>query len=890
MAFMPTLFSFLRNIFRQKQVDQQLDEEIGGYVEMLMDEKVGAGVSAEEARRQALLEVEGTAQVKEDVRMVRSGALLLSVLQDLRYGARLLRKRLSLTILAVLTLALGLGVNTAIFSVVNAVLLEPLPYPQPDRLMMVWSVFSSAGLSRAPASGPELEELRIRSRLFQDFGGIWAGSGALTGEGEPEQIKLGLVTANFFSVLGVKPALGRTFLPEEEGGRGASTILLSDGLWRRRYGADPRILGRAIRTASGTRTVVGVMPHSFELIFPVDANVPVDIQAWIPFPYPIAQGPRDLNSIRVIGRLRPEATLPQAQAELESIARQLRAQFREYSEQALNLQAIPLQGDTVKEVRPALLALFAGVSLVLLIACANVANLLLTRASERVREMTMRSALGATRARIVRQLLTEGVLLAFLGGAVGMIVAEVLLKALSIWPAAVPRINSAELNLPVLIFTSALCVITGLGCGLAPALGVSKVNLIDALKDTGKGGGAARQKFRRLLVSSEMILAFVLLMGAGLMVRTFVQLLHVDPGFSSRQVLTFAISLPDGRYPDDVKRVEFLRRLETDLSALPGVQAAGSVSHLPLDDFPNWYSYYWPEGAGKEQQTTWMADHRSVSASFFAVLGIPLVSGRVFNESDDVKHPRVVIVDESLAQQTWPGQNPVGKKLNVEVIVNGDFVRGWAEVVGTVKPVKYHSLMRQVRGQLYLPYMQCPRPQLQMSFVVRAQGPIASLVDAIRHTVANLDKDLPISKARPLEYYVGQARARTRFTTFLASLLGFIALLLACIGVYGVTAHSVAQSTSEIGVRMALGAKRSDIIRTVLGRGLGIVAPGIVAGALCSLGLAPLLSSLLFQVKPVDWPTVAAVGAVLTSLGCLACYLPARKASHMDPMAVLRTD
>ncbi|HEY7401969.1 MAG TPA: ABC transporter permease, partial [Candidatus Angelobacter sp.] len=533
--------SFVSHLFHRRAADQRLDEEVDSYLRMLIDDKIAAGSSAEEARRLALLEMEGLTQVKEKTREARSTALIHSLLQDLRYGSRFLLRRKSFTLFALLTLAIGIGINTAIFSVVNVVLLEPLPYAESNRLAIIWSVFKSAGLSRAPASGHALAEMRTRSRLFQDFGGIWVGSGSLLGEGEPEQIRLGEVTWNFFSVLGARPAMGRLFLPQEEG-HGAATVILSDGLWRRRYGADPRIVGSTIRTAGGTLTVAGVMPPDFELIFPPDASVPANIQAWIPFPFPIEKGPRDLNFIRVIGRVRPNVPLPQAQAELDNIAGQLRSEFHEYSEQDLNLQALPLHGDAVNEVRPALLALFGGVGLVLLIACANVANLLLARACERTREMTMRRALGASRLRIVRQLLTESFLLSFLGGAAGLGVARLLLKSLpALWPNALPRINAVALDLPTLLFTSALCLLTGLIFGLAPAVGSSSVHLLDALKDSARIAGSARIKLRRLLILGEVALAFMLLIGAGLMIRTFVGLLKVDPGFDSANVLTFAV-------------------------------------------------------------------------------------------------------------------------------------------------------------------------------------------------------------------------------------------------------------------------------------------------------------------------------------------------------------
>ena len=888
MPVVSRVVSFVRNLFHQEQADQHLEEEVSSYLQMLVDEKVQAGASPAEARRAALLEMEGVTQVKEKVRDVRSAALLHSLAQDVRYGARLMMKRPAFTLFALLTLAIGIGINTAIFSVVNAVLLEPLPYSDSSRLVIVWSQFKSAGLLRAPASGPALAELRSRSRLFHDFGGIWVGSGALTGEGEPEQIKLGQVTSNFFSVLGAKPALGRLFLPEDEGGRGAIVILLSDGLWRRRFGADPSIVGQTVRMSGATVTVAGVMPRDFELIFPADANVPGNIQAWIPFPYPIEKGPRDLNFVRVIGRLQPNATLPQAQAELDNIGGQLRTQFREYAEQDLNFQAIPLQGDAVKEVRPALLALFAGVALVLLIACANVANLLLARASERTREMTMRRALGASRLRLMRQLITESVMLAFLGGVAGLAVAWLLLRSMpAVWPDAAPRLNTIGLDLRTLTFTSALCILTGLLFGMAPALGVSRVHLLDMLKG-GKTAGPGSSKFRRLLVLSEVSLAFTLLIGAGLMLRTFGQLLKVDPGFNSSNVLTFAVSLPASRYPDDTRRTEFLRRLEHDLAALPGVQNAGAVSHVPFDDFPNWYSYYWPEGATREQESTLMADHRSVSSGFWPAFGVPLIAGRAFNELDDANHPRVAIVDDLLAQQTWPGKNPIGQKLNVEVIAEGEFARDWAKVIGVTRHVKYQSLTQSGRPQVYLNYTQSPRPQMQMAFALRADGPVDALMEPIRRAVATLGKDLPISKVRPLESYVAQARTRTRFVTMLSGLLAVIALLLACIGIYGVTSYSVAQTTSEIGVRLALGAKRRDIVRMVLRRSMPAVGLGVVVGGAGSFVLTPLLSNLLFQVQAKDWATFIVVAALLCLVGFVACFVPAAKASRADPTVALR--
>jgi predicted permease len=880
------LSSFFTNLFRHHRLDRELDRDVNDYVELLIEEKLRVGFSPAEARRQALLEMQGPAQVKELTRQARAGALVLSFLQDLHYALRMLAKKPSFTVFALLSLAVGIGVNTAIFSLVNVVLLEPLPYENARRLTIVFSTFPGAGVFRAPAAGPEVDELRKRSRLFQDFAAASVGSGPLIGEGESEQVEIATVTANFFSVLGVHPALGRTFFPDEEGGRGPLVAVLSDGLWRRRFGADPQIVGKTVRTVGASFTIVGVMPHGFEVI---DAGVPADVQVWLPLPYPIEQRPRDLGYLHVIGCLRAGVSIAQAQAELDAISRDLRNQFREFSDEGLGHQVVPLQADAVKEVRTPLLALFGGVGLVLLLSCANVANLLLARAGERGHEMTMRSALGATRSRIVRQLLTESVFLAVLGGLGGLGVALLLLHTLPVlWPRVVPRLADVAIDVPTLLFTAGLSVVTGVIFGLTPALEASRVKLVEALKEAGKNLVSGRQKSRRLLVLAEVALAFVLLTGAGLMLRTFVRVLQVDPGFQARDILTFAISPSPFRYRGDTKIIELLQQIERNIAALPGVKSVGSTSALPFDDYGNWYSYYFPEGTPKDQQKTMMADHRSVSPSLFRTLGIPLVAGRYFTDADDASHPRVVIVDDLLAEKIWPGQSALGKKLSTETIQNGEFKQEWSVVVGVVKHVLYHSLTRQVRPQIYLPYMQSPRGNLQMSFVVHADGPPDSLLPAIRHAVALIDKDLPVAKVRGLDVLVAIARTGSRFVSSLSGLLAAISILLACIGIYGVTSCSVKQATNEIGVRMALGAHRTDILRMVLRQNLLFVMLGAILGAVCAAALAPLLSNLLFQVKPLDPLTFTLVMALLLAVGLLACLLPAARASRMDPMAALR--
>jgi putative ABC transport system permease protein len=509
------------------------------------------------------------------------------------------------------------------------------------------------------------------------------------------------------------------------------------------------------------------------------------------------------------------------------------------------------------------------------------------RGNERRKEISLRATLGATRPRLIRQLLTESLLLSCLAGAAGIVVAWGALRWLpGLWPKAAPRLQSVDLNLTCLAFSLAVSLLTGLIFGLAPALGSSRVNLIPALQEGGRSMGSGRQRARDLLIFSEVILGMVLLIGAGLMARTFSRLLHVDPGFDPAHVLTFQTALPYVRYSKDQDRAHFVQQLGSKLAALPGVRAVGETSHLPFDDFPNWYSYYWPRGGTPQQQNATMADYRAISPGYLPSLGAAFVSGRNFSELDSITNHRVVIVDDSLAAETWPGANPIGQELNVEYFTNDAFARDWAEVVGVVKHIKYHSLTEHAQRQVYLPYAQSPRPWV--AFAVRVAGRTESFVDPIRLQVTALDKDLPIAKLRSMNDYVAEATTKTRFVTSLAGSLASIALVLACIGIYGVTAYSVRQRRNEIGIRMALGAQRGDILRLVLRQSMAFVAAGIAVGALCSLPVTPLLSSLLFGIAPLDATTFITMPALLFAVALLACYVPARRATGMHPMLALR--
>src|SRR6185369_14511361 len=810
-----------------------------------------------------------------------------NLIQDLRYGARMLRKKRGFALIAIATLALGIGANTAIFSVAHAVLFGPLPYERPDELILIWSAFHKMGASRAPASAVEMREIKDRSQLLEDVGGIWVGTGTLTGEQEPEQIKLASVTHNFFSVLGAKPMLGRTFLPEDEDANVGNAIILSYGLWQRRFGSDPGIIGRQIRVGTGGTTVVGVMPQDFQVVFSPEANVPLDTQAWTTFSSVIYKDPVNLYYMRVVGRMKPGVTLAQAQQEANSIAEQLRGNFNEFATENLSLDVASMRGDAVRKLRPTLIALVIGAGLVLLIACVNVANLLLSQANIRHQEFAIRSALGASSARLIRQLLSESLVLCFIGGLAGLLVGmEGVRLLLKMRPDTLARIGSVQVNWTVLGFVTGISLLSGMLFGLAPALETRKVNLIETLKEAGRSSvGRARGSTRALLVIAEVALGFVLLVGAGLMMRTMDQLHKVDPGFKPDGVLTFEISLSGREYNDPQARTNFVRQFEDKLLALGGVESVGGVSHLPLDDYPNWYSPYVPEGMTEDEQQNVLADYRSATPGYFEAMGARLVAGRWFNNSDSATGASVVIVDDKLARETWPGQSAIGKKMQAENSDNG-FKMKPVEVVGVVEHLRHHSMSQQLRGQIYLPYAQSTREHL--SYAVRTKGDTLALAGSIRQELRGLSKDMALSKVRPLEFYVDKDLASANFIAVLSGLFGLVALVLAAIGIYGVISYSVNQRTHEIGIRVALGARRGEVLAMVVRQGMKLAIAGVAIGLIGALAVTRMISSLLYGVSATDPITFAAIALLLTGVALLACYLPARRATKIDPMAALR--
>jgi putative ABC transport system permease protein len=703
-------------------------------------------------------------------------------------------------------------------------------------------------------------------------------------------LKVGFVTDNFLSILGVPLAHGRMFIPQDNLKGASATVILTDGLWRRRFGADLGILGKQIRLDGQDvqgATVIGVLPPDFKLLFPEDAAVPSDVQAFVPFRSDMAQEARDLGYLRSIAHLQLGATFEQAQAEAHSIAGQLRSENTIDAKQGLDFQVLPFQADSVRKIRPAVMALFGGVGLVLLIACANMANLLLSRGRARQREIALRSALGAARGRVIRQLLTESILLSLVGGAAGLALGWAGTHCLlALRPKSLAALETVSFNFNVLGYASLLSLIAGILFGVAPAMDLSRTGPMEILQSSGKGTVSGAGRVRTLLVTAEVAFGFILLIGSGLMIRTFVRLLDVGTGFQSSHVLTFQIAPPGSRYAKDEQRVRLIHDLWKNLSAVPGVESVGGANYLPFDGQLTWYSYYWPEGAPILEQYKLLAEHRAIMPGYFRSMGVPIIAGRDFDETDDMTRRRVAIIDQALADRLWPNRSALGKPLNVETFAGGDFFRATAEVIGVVGHMKYLLLTNDGRPQVYQPYAQAPREHF--GFTIRTTGQPEALVGTVRSELDKLDPDIPMSKVLPMDEYVRQARAATRFTMLLAGTLAALALVLASIGIYGVTSYSVSQRRNEMGIRIALGAQRRDILKLVLSQGMGSVAAGISIGLVLSLLLMPAIAGLLFGVQPTDALTYAAVALFLSCVALLACYVPARRAMRVDPMVALK--
>jgi putative ABC transport system permease protein len=803
------------------------------------------------------------------------------MLQDLRFGVRMLLKNPGFTLIAVFTLALGIGANTAIFSVVNAVVLRPLPYPEPERLIRLWESNPGRGWPEFSASAPNYEDWRKQQSVWEQLAAYEFATFNFTGSGEPERVAALSVTANLFPALEVAPALGRNFLPEEEQAGRNRVAILSDGLWQRRFGADPGLIGRQIQLSGESYTVVGVMPPRFQLT--------PGTELWVPLVVDPAAAPwhanRSHHNLHVIGRLKPGVNLRQAQVAMDTLARQLEQQYPK-SNAGWGVRLRTFYDWMVPEqIRKSMLVLFAAVGFVLLIACANVANLLLARASTRQREMAVRAALGASRLRVMRQLLTESLLLAGLGGLVGALLAfwgARILKAGTVLN--IPRLNETSLDLRVLGFTLIVSLLTGLIFGLAPAWQASKLDLNETLKEGGRSGGSGvRHRLRGALVVGEVALALVLLLSAGLMVRSFANLQNVPLGFAPENVLTMQINLPGSKYGEKAQRVNFYKQLPERLRATPGVTGVAAVTQLPLFSGASWAQEITLEGGeAAPSDAKLSAGTFAVTPRYFETMGIPLLQGRDFTEQDNGDTTLNYIVSESFARRFWPNENPLGKRFRT-----GAFDL-FGTVVGVVGNVRNVSLESEGGPAFYFSYGRIGMPALTV--VVRTVAPPETMTAVLRAQVHSLDRDLPVYNVRALEQLVHNAAGQPRFQTGLLGLFSAVALLLAAIGIYGMMAYAVTQRTHEIGVRMALGAQSCDVRALVVRQGMMLSLIGIVIGLALTFGLTRFLKGLLYQVSPADSLTFALIPLLLVGVALLACYVPARRATKIDPLAALRCE
>ena len=877
--------AIFRNLFRRTKVEQELSDELAHAFELLVEAKVRDGASASEAQRLAAIELGSLEQLKQEIRESRAGYNLETLFQDVRFGLRMLFKTPGFAVIAVGTLALSIGANTAIFSVVNGVLLRPLSFPDSGRIISIEGKNAAAGIRQSNVSFLDFSDWSQQSDLFESAAAYWTGEAHLGADGDeqPERVPRAGVTTAFLSVLDVQPVLGRAFVPEDDKGWPQTVALISHGLWERRFGSDRNIIGKSVQLSGTPMSIIGVMPPGFEY--------PEQTQIWVPSAVNLAIEPRDNRVWSAIGRLKPGVDLKQAQTRLSAISAHLDKQFHQTND-GWDVSLSTLQERIVRDVKPSLLALLGAVGFVLLIACANVANLLLARSAARQKEMAIRAAMGASRSRVLRQMLTESILLSVIGGAAGLVLSIWLTKLMmSMLPDGAPRIDQIGIDYRVVTFALGVSMLTGILFGIVPALQVSKLDVTSALKEGGRSGeGHRRTSARSLLLIGEVALSLTLLVGAGLLIKSFLCLQEVRPGFNPHNVLTARLSLQGPKYQNNQTIVEFFRQLKERLEVEPGVQAVGGSVNLPLN--PTGYGIgrgFIPEGRPLTVEEAKDATFTTITGDYFRALQIPLLAGRVFEARDNADGSKAVIINETTAKRVFGSPaRAIGKRLSVWAAFRGqrreeEFMR---EIVGVVGDTKTGSLTADDDMQIYVPHAQDPQWNF-MGLVIRSAGDPAALAPTLRRDVQSLDPDQPIYNVRTYDDLITNSLGTRRVSMQLFTVFACAALLLAAVGIYGVMAYSVTQRTQEIGIRMALGAQKSDILRLVVGQGIKLTLIGVIAGLVGAFALTRAISNLLFGIGANDPLTFVAISLVLFFVSLIACYLPARRAARLNPTVAL---
>ena len=812
--------------------------------------------------------------------------------QDIRYGARLLLKSPGFTLIAVLTLALGIGANTAIFSVVNFVLLRPLPYANSDQLVMIWERNLKKGWSESPTSSANFVDFRTSARnlevaAFTDTNGNFN----LTGGDQPERVAGLRVSANLFPLLGVNPGRGRLFLPQEDQPGAGHVLILSYGLWQRTFAANANLINQTIQLNSQSYTVVGIMPPDFK--FPPAFSAVVgsseesvtNADLWVPLTTDDIPLVRDRRDLKMMGRLKPGVTVAQAQADLNAIASRLDREFPDVNG-GIETHVIPLREQVTGDISLALFVLMAAVALVLLIACANVANLLLAKATGRQKEIAIRTALGATRLRILRQLLTESVLLGLLGGLLGLLFAVIGAETLIAFVTTnIPKLKDFTFDATVLLFTLLIALVTSLFFGLAPAIDASKPNLNEALKEGGRSssGSASRQRLRDFLVITEVALAVILVTASGLMFRSFLRLQGVNPGFNPKNLITLEVELPDAKYHAAQQQQNFQQQLLQRLTTIPGVQSAATVDNVPFG-VNAFNTSFMIEGRPVPAVTERpRAFYRVISPNYFRTMGIPFRRGNEFTDRDSAEMPGVAIINETAARKYWPGEDPIGRKIKRG---RPESKNPWVTIVGIAGSASQLSLREESQPEIYVPFLQNTTPNF--SLVVRTTSDPKTITGAIRKEVWATDKDLPVSNMKLMDELISNSTAQPRFYVILLTVFAALALILAAVGVYGVMAYSVTLRTRDIGIRMAVGAQPMDIFKHVIGHALMLASIGLVIGLVLAGTSTLVMKSLLFGISTADPLTLIVTALILLAVALLASYLPARKATKVDPMVALR--